>query len=48
MTGLLPDPSLTLVYRLEAVLGEPLNLGEVSQGVDASSRSPAACSRDPS
>jgi hypothetical protein len=32
MTGLLPDPSLTLVYRLEAVLGEPLNLGEVSQG----------------
>ena len=32
MTGLLPDPSLTLVYRLEAVLGEPLDLGEVSQG----------------
>jgi hypothetical protein len=32
MTGLLPDPSLTLVYRLEAVVGEPLDLGEVSQG----------------
>ena len=32
MTGLLPDPSLTLLYRLEAVLGEPLELGEVSQG----------------
>jgi hypothetical protein len=32
MTTLLPDPSLTLVYRLEAVLGEPLDLGEVSQG----------------
>jgi hypothetical protein len=32
MTGLLPDPSLTLVYRLEAVLGEPLDLGEVSPG----------------
>jgi hypothetical protein len=32
MTNLLPDPSLTLVYRLEAVLGEPLDLGEVSQG----------------
>lgn len=25
----LPDPSLTLVYRLEAVLGEPLELGQV-------------------
>ena len=32
MTDLLPDPALTLVYRLEAVLGEPLELGEVSQG----------------
>ena len=32
MTNLLPDPSLTLVYRLEAVLGEPLDLGDVSQG----------------
>src|SRR5882762_3190630 len=28
----LPDPSLTLVYRLDAVLGEPLELGEVNQG----------------
>jgi hypothetical protein len=32
MTNLLPAPSLTLVYRLDAVLGEPLELGEVSQG----------------
>jgi hypothetical protein len=30
MNGL-PEPRLTLVYRLEAVLGEPLDLGEVSQ-----------------
>ena len=28
----LPEPRLTLVYRLEAVLGEPLDLGEVSHG----------------
>jgi hypothetical protein len=28
----LPEPRLTLVYRLEAALGEPLDLGEVSQG----------------
>jgi hypothetical protein len=28
----LPEPRLTLVYRLEAVLGEPLELGRVSQG----------------
>jgi hypothetical protein len=32
MANPLPDPSLTLVYRLDAVLGEPLDLGEVSQG----------------
>ena len=32
MSNRLPDPSLTLVYRLEAVLGEPLELGEVSHG----------------
>jgi len=32
MNDLLPDPQLTLVYRLEAVLGEPLELGGVSQG----------------
>jgi hypothetical protein len=28
----LPEPRLTRVYRLEAVLGEPLDLGRVSQG----------------
>jgi Protein of unknown function (DUF3237) len=28
----LPVPQLVLVYRLEAVLGEPLDLGAVSQG----------------
>jgi Protein of unknown function (DUF3237) len=28
----LPDPSLTLVYRLEATLAEPLDLGDVAQG----------------
>ena len=28
----LPAPQLSLVYRLEAVLGEPLDLGDVSQG----------------
>ena len=32
MGARLPDPRLTLVYRLEAVLGEPLDFGEVSQG----------------
>src|SRR6476659_3336576 len=32
MSLLLPEPRLTLAYRLEAVLGEPLELGEVSQG----------------
>ncbi len=32
MINVLPDPSLSLVYRLEAVLGEPLEVGEVSQG----------------
>src|SRR5437870_4987379 len=32
MTILLPGPSLTLIYRLEAVVGEPLDLGDVSQG----------------
>ena len=31
MNGL-PEPRLTLVYRLEATLGEPLDLGDVSQG----------------
>jgi Protein of unknown function (DUF3237) len=28
----LPDPRLTLVFRLEATLGEPLDLGAVAQG----------------
>ncbi len=28
----LPDPRLTRVYRLEANLGEPLDLGDVAQG----------------
>jgi hypothetical protein len=28
----LPDPSLSLVYRLEATLAAPLELGEVAQG----------------
>jgi Protein of unknown function (DUF3237) len=28
----LPDPRLTLVYRLEATLGEPLDLGAVAPG----------------
>ena len=32
MSNLLPDPSLTRVYRLEATLGEPLDLGDVAQG----------------
>ena len=32
MSDLLPDPSLTRVYRLEATLGEPLDLGDIAQG----------------
>jgi hypothetical protein len=28
----LPDPRLTPVYRLEAALGQPLDLGEIPQG----------------
>ena len=28
----LPDPRLTFVYRLEAALGEPLDLGDIAQG----------------
>lgn len=32
MSNQLPDPRLTLVYRLEATLGEPLDLGDVAQG----------------
>jgi muconolactone delta-isomerase len=30
--NLLPDPRLTAVYRLEAALGPPLELGDVAQG----------------
>jgi hypothetical protein len=32
MTGKLPDPRLTKVYRLEATLGQPLDLGETVHG----------------
>jgi Protein of unknown function (DUF3237) len=32
MSNLLPDPFPTRVYRLEAALGEPLDLGEIAQG----------------
>ena len=32
MSALLPDPSLTRVYRLDATLGEPLELGDLAQG----------------
>jgi hypothetical protein len=32
MSDLLPDPSLTRVYRLEATLGETLDLGDLAQG----------------
>jgi uncharacterized protein DUF3237 len=32
MSALLPDPSLTRVYRLEATLGEPLEFGDIAQG----------------
>ena len=29
MSAQLPDPSLTRVYRLEATVGEPLDLGDI-------------------
>ena len=32
MTNQLPDPRLTQVYRLEATLAQPLDLGETAQG----------------
>jgi hypothetical protein len=32
VTGRLPDPRLSLVYRLEAAVGTPIELGEVAQG----------------
>jgi hypothetical protein len=31
MSAVLPDPSLTRVYRLEATVGEPLELGEIAE-----------------
>ena len=32
MTSALPQPRLTRVYRLDAAIGEPLDVGDVSQG----------------
>ena len=32
MSARLPDPSVKRVYRLEATLGEPLDLGDLAQG----------------
>jgi hypothetical protein len=32
MSDQLPDPCLTRVYRLDVTLGQPLDLGETSQG----------------
>jgi Protein of unknown function (DUF3237) len=32
MSARLPTPSLTLVYRLEATVGEPLDLGDLARG----------------
>jgi hypothetical protein len=32
MSARLPDPSLTRVYRLEATVDEPLELGDIAQG----------------
>ncbi len=32
MSGQLPDPRLRKIYRLEATLGAPLDLGDVAQG----------------
>ena len=32
MSAVLPHPSLTRVYRLEATVGEPLELGDLAQG----------------
>ena len=32
MGNLLPDPRLTRVFRLEATLGEPLDLGDTARG----------------
>jgi hypothetical protein len=32
MSNQLPDPRLTQIYRLEATLGQPLDLGDTAQG----------------
>jgi hypothetical protein len=32
MSAVLPDPSLSRIYRLEATLGEALELGEIAEG----------------
>jgi hypothetical protein len=32
VSGHLPDPRLTLVYRLDATIAQPLDLGETAQG----------------
>src|SRR5580692_7214494 len=32
ISGQLPDPRLRKIYRLEATLGQPLDLGDVAQG----------------
>jgi hypothetical protein len=32
MSAMLPDPSLSRVFRLEATVGEPLDLGDLAQG----------------
>jgi len=32
MSAVVPDPSLTRVYRLEATVGEALELGEIAEG----------------
>jgi len=32
MSAPLPDPRLTLIYRLEATLGQPIELGDTAQG----------------
>jgi hypothetical protein len=32
MSVVLPDPALTRIYRLEATVGEPLDIGDTAQG----------------
>ena len=38
MNARLPDLSLTRVYRLEATVGEPLDLGDLARAAGASCR----------